>query len=56
MGEAGSFNGVGLIIRKRHVTARRGQRPKQQNPSRIQAQWVAIWSAEPVPFGHLRTH
>ena len=24
--------------------------PKQQNPSRIQAQRVATWSAEPVPF------
>ena len=29
--------------------------PKRQNPSRIQAQRVAIWSTEPVPFGHLRT-
>ena len=24
--------------------------PKQQSPSRIQAQRVATWSAEPVPF------
>ena len=32
-----------------------GTHPKQQNPSRIQAQRVAIGSAEPVPFGHLRT-
>ena len=29
--------------------------PKRQNPSRMQAQRVAIGSAEPVPFGHLRT-
>ena len=34
MGGAGSF-GPGV-----------GTHPKQQNPSRIQAQWVAIWSAE----------
>ena len=27
-----------------------GTHPKQQNPSRIQAQRVATWSAEPVPF------
>ena len=26
---------------------------KQQSPSRIQAQWVAVWSAEPMSFGHL---
>ena len=32
-----------------------GTHAKQQNPSRIQAQRVAIWSAEPLPFGHLRT-
>ena len=32
-----------------------GTHAKQQNPSRIQAQRVAIGSAEPVPFGHLRT-
>ena len=29
--------------------------PERQNPSRMQAQRVAIGSAEPVPFGHLRT-
>ena len=27
-----------------------GTHPKQQHPSRIQAQRVATWSAEPVPF------
>ena len=27
-----------------------GTHPKRQNPSRIQAQRVATWSAEPVPF------
>ena len=32
-----------------------GTHLKQQNPSRIQAQRVAIGSAEPLPFGHLRT-
>ena len=32
-----------------------GTHAKQQNPSRIQAQRVGIGSAEPVPFGHLRT-
>ena len=26
---------------------------KQHSPSRIQAQWVAVWSAEPMSFGHL---
>ena len=26
---------------------------KRQSPSRIQAQWVAVWSAEPMSFGHL---
>ena len=26
---------------------------KQHSPSRIQAQWVAVWSAEPISFGHL---
>ena len=26
---------------------------KQQSPGRIQAQWVAVWSAEPISFGHL---
>ena len=26
---------------------------KQQSPCRIQAQWVAVWSAEPISFGHL---
>ena len=26
---------------------------KQRSPSRIQAQWVAVWSAEPMSFGHL---
>ena len=26
---------------------------KQQSPSKIQAQWVAVWSAEPMSFGHL---
>ena len=24
---------------------------KQQSPCRIQAQWVAVWSAEPISFG-----
>ena len=28
---------------------------KRQSPSRIQAQWVAVWSAEPMSFGHLWT-
>ena len=28
-----------------------GTQPKRQNPSKIQAKRVAIWSAEPVPFG-----
>ena len=28
---------------------------KQHSPSRIQAQWVAVWSAEPMSFGHLWT-
>ena len=28
-----------------------GTQPKRQNPSRIQAKRVALWSAEPVPFG-----
>ena len=28
---------------------------KQQSPCRIQAQWVAVWSAEPIAFRHLRT-
>ena len=26
---------------------------KQQSPCRIQAQWVAVWSAEPIAFRHL---
>ena len=26
---------------------------KRQSPCRIQAQWVAVWSAEPISFGHL---
>ena len=26
---------------------------KQQSPCSIQAQWVAVWSAEPISFGHL---
>ena len=26
---------------------------KQQSLCRIQAQWVAVWSAEPISFGHL---
>ena len=25
---------------------------KRQSPCRIQAQWVAVWSAEPISFGH----
>ena len=28
---------------------------KQQSLCRIQAQWVAVWSAEPISFRHLRT-
>ena len=28
---------------------------KRQSPCRIQAQWVAVWSAEPISFGHLWT-
>ena len=28
---------------------------KPQSPCRIQAQWVAVWSAEPIAFRHLRT-
>ena len=28
---------------------------KQQSPSRIHAQWAAVWSAEPISFGRLRT-
>ena len=28
-----------------------GTQPKRQNPSKIHAKRVAIWSAEPVPFG-----
>ena len=49
---------VGHQPLQRHVTAASpacifhlvGTHPKQQNPSRIQAQRVATWSAEPVPF------
>ena len=44
------------LIRKRRVAGPAWARIRNsRNPSRIQAQWVAIWSAEPVPFGHLRT-
>ena len=32
-----------------------GTHAKRQSPSRIQAQWVAVWSAEPMSFGHLWT-
>ena len=28
---------------------------KRQSPCRIQAQWVAVWAAEPISFGHLWT-
>ena len=33
-----------------------GTQPKRQNPSKIQAKRVAIWSAEPVPFGTFAGH
>ena len=34
---------------------RRATHAKQQSLCRIQAQWVAVWSAEPISFRHLRT-
>ena len=44
---------VGHQPLQRHVTAASppvSTHAKRQNPSRIQAQRVATWSAEPVPF------
>ena len=46
---------VEVVGKSRPPASPVGTHAKQQNPSRIQAQRVAIWSAEPLPFGHLRT-